>query len=73
MNHQAIQFKLAEMATEEASRLLCLKAAADKDAGRDYATSAAMAKSYSSATARKCASEAIQVHGGNGYVQEYHV
>ncbi len=74
MNHQAIQFKLAEMATEvEASRLLCLKAASDKDNGRDYSTSAAMAKSYSSAAAMMCASQAIQVHGGNGYVKEYHV
>ena len=74
MNHQAIQFKLAEMATEvEASRLLCLKAASDKDHGRDYVSSAAMAKSYSSRTAMHCASEAIQVHGGNGYVKEYHV
>jgi hypothetical protein len=74
MNHQAIQFKLAEMATEvEASRLLCLKAANDKDQGRDYVSSAAMAKSYSSRTAMFCASESIQVHGGNGYVREYHV
>ena len=74
MNHQAIQFKLAEMATEvEASRLLCLKAAHDKDQGRDYVSSAAMAKSYASRTAMMCASEAIQVHGGNGYVREYHV
>ncbi len=74
MNHQAIQFKLADMATEvEAARLLCMKAARDKDQGRDYVSSAAMAKSYASATAMKCASEAIQVHGGNGYVKEYHV
>ena len=74
MNHQAIQFKLAEMATEvEASRLLCFKAANDKDQGHDYVSSAAMAKSYASKTAMMCASEAIQVYGGNGYVKEYHV
>ena len=74
INHQAIQFKLAEMATEvEASRLLTLKAAIDKDEGRDYARSAAMAKLYASKTAMFCADEAIQIHGGNGYVKDYHV
>ena len=74
MNHQAIQFKLAEMATEiSAARLLCMKAAAEKDAHRDYAEAAAMAKLYASTIAMKCADEAIQVHGGNGYVKEYHV
>ena len=74
MNHQAIQFKLADMATEiEASRLLVYKSAALKDAGEDYTSAAAMAKLYASKTAMKVASESIQVHGGNGYVKEYHV
>ena len=74
MHHQAIQFKLANMATEiEAARLLCLKAARDKDQGKDYTVSSAMAKYYSSKIAMKVASEAIQVHGGNGYVKDYHV
>ena len=73
-NHQAIQFKLANMATEiEAARLLTLKAAYLKDAGEDYVQAAAMAKLYASKTAMFCASEAIQIHGGNGYVREYHV
>ena len=73
-NHQAIQFKLAEMATEiEAARWLTYKAAVEKDQGLDYTTSAAMAKLYASRTAMKCADEAIQIHGGNGYVKEYHV
>jgi alkylation response protein AidB-like acyl-CoA dehydrogenase len=74
MNHQAIQFKLADMATEiEASRLLCLKAAWEKDHHLDYAMSGSIAKLYASKTAMAVASEAIQVHGGNGYVKEYHV
>jgi len=74
MHHQAIQFKLADMATEiEASRLLCLKAAREKDLGMDYTLSGSMAKLYASRTAMHVASEAIQVHGGNGYVKEYHV
>lgn len=74
INHQAIQFKLAEMATRiKAARLLVYKAACDKDAGRDYVESAAMAKLYASETAMYCADEAIQIHGGNGYVREYHV
>ncbi|MDX2285529.1 MAG: acyl-CoA dehydrogenase [Bacteroidia bacterium] len=73
-NHQAIQFKLADMATEiDAARLLTLKAAYEKDQGLDYVASAAMAKLYASKTAMHCASEAIQIHGGNGYVREYHV
>jgi alkylation response protein AidB-like acyl-CoA dehydrogenase len=72
--HQAIQFKLADMATEiEAARLLCFKAAAEKDAGLDYVKSAAMAKVFSSEVAMKTAIEAVQVHGGYGYVKEYHV
>ena len=74
MNHQAIQFKLANMATEiEAARWLVYKAAVEKDLGIDYVGSAAMAKLYASKTAMYCADEAIQIHGGNGYVREYHV
>lgn len=74
MNHQAIQFKLANMATEiEAARLLCLKAARDKDNHEDYSTSSAMAKYYASKVANYVANEAVQIHGGNGYVKEYHV
>ena len=72
--HQAISFKLADMATEiEASRMLCLKAAWLKDMGQDYSLASAIAKAFSSKTAMKVASEAIQVHGGYGYVKEYHV
>ncbi|MCB9231412.1 MAG: acyl-CoA dehydrogenase [Bacteroidia bacterium] len=74
MNHQAIQFKLADMNTEwEAARMLTLKAAWLKDQGLDYSTQSAMAKLYASKTAMKVTSEAVQIHGGNGYVQEYHV
>ncbi|TVR78942.1 MAG: acyl-CoA dehydrogenase [Chitinophagaceae bacterium] len=73
-NHQAIQFKLADMATEvEISRLLCLKAAWLKDNGEDYTTASAMAKVFASETAMKVSTEAVQVHGGYGYVKEYHV
>jgi len=72
--HQAIQFKLADMATNiEAARLLCLQAAADKDAGRDYVKSAAMAKVFASKVAMETTIEAVQVHGGYGFVKEYHV
>lgn len=74
MNHQAIQFKLADMATRvEASRLLCLRAAWDKDQGNDYTLSSSMAKVFSSETAMWTAVEAVQVHGGYGFVKEYHV
>jgi alkylation response protein AidB-like acyl-CoA dehydrogenase len=74
MNHQAIQFKLADMATEiDAARLLCLKAAWEKDQHLDYTMSGSIAKLYASRTAMMVASEAIQIHGGNGYVKEYHV
>jgi alkylation response protein AidB-like acyl-CoA dehydrogenase len=74
INHQAIQFKLADMATRtEAARLLVYKAALDKDAGRDYTTSSAMAKVFASETAMWAATEAVQIHGGYGYVKEYHV
>ncbi|MFN5914830.1 MAG: acyl-CoA dehydrogenase [Chitinophagaceae bacterium] len=73
-HHQAIQFKLADMATRiEAARLLCYKAAWEKDQGLDYSTSAAMAKVYASETAMWVATQAVQVHGGYGYVKEYHV
>ncbi|HIA35180.1 MAG TPA: acyl-CoA dehydrogenase [Flavobacteriales bacterium] len=72
--HQAIAFKLADMATEiEASRLLCLKAAWLKDNNQDYILAGAMAKCFASKVAMQVASEAIQVHGGYGYVKEYHV
>ncbi len=74
MHHQAIQFKLADMATRiEAARLLCLKAAFEKDNGMDYALSSSMAKVFASETAMWASVEAVQVHGGYGYVKEYHV
>ena len=73
-NHQIIQFKLADMATRiEASRLLCLKAAREKDLGQDYAISSSMAKVFASETAMWTTTEAVQIHGGYGYVKEYHV
>ena len=72
--HQAIQFKLADMATKvEAARLLCLKAAWEKDNGEDYVLSGSMAKLFSSQIAQEVTTEAVQVHGGYGYVREYHV
>lgn len=72
--HQAISFKLAEMATEiEAARMMCLRAAWEKDQGLDFAQSAAMAKLYASEVAMKTTVEAVQIHGGYGYVKEYHV
>lgn len=71
---QAIQFKLADMATEiEAARMLVYKAAWLKDQGKPYGQAAAMAKLYASKVAMAVTSEAIQVHGGYGYVKEYHV
>lgn len=74
MHHQAIQFKLADMATRvESSRLLCLKAAWEKDNGHDYTLSSSMAKVFASETAMWAATEAVQIHGGYGYVKEYHV
>lgn len=74
MNHQAIQFKLADMATEiEAARLLCLKAAWLKDQGEDYVLASSMAKLFASEVAMKTTVEAVQVHGGYGFVKEYHV
>lgn len=72
--HQAIQFKLADMATQiEAARLLVLKAAWLKDQGQDYSFASAMAKLYASEVAMQVTVEAVQVHGGYGYVKEYHV
>ena len=74
MNHQIIQFKLADMATKiEAARLLCLKAAWEKDNQLDYTLSSSMAKVFSSETAMWTATEAVQIHGGYGFVKEYHV
>jgi alkylation response protein AidB-like acyl-CoA dehydrogenase len=72
--HQAIQFKLADMATEiEAARLLCLRAAWLKDNHMDYGTASAMAKVYASRVAMWVTTEAVQIHGGYGFVKEYHV
>ena len=72
--HQAIAFKLADMATEiDASRLLCLRAAWLKDNGMNYDREGAMAKVFASETAMKTTTEAVQVHGGYGFVKEYHV
>jgi alkylation response protein AidB-like acyl-CoA dehydrogenase len=74
MNHQAIQFKLADMATRvEAARLLCLRSAWEKDNGIDYTLSSSMAKVFASEAAMWVSTEAVQVHGGYGYVKEYHV
>ncbi len=73
-NHQIIQFKLADMATRiEAARLLCLKAAWEKDNKIDYTLSSSMAKVFASETAMWTATEAVQIHGGYGFVKEYHV
>ena len=72
--HQAIAFKLADMATEiDAARLLCLKAAWLKDNGLNYDKEGAMAKVFASETAMKSSTEAVQIHGGYGFVKEYHV
>jgi alkylation response protein AidB-like acyl-CoA dehydrogenase len=74
MQHQIIQFKLADMATRiEASRLLCLRSAWEKDNNIDFALSSSMAKVYASETAMWVTTEAVQVHGGYGFVKEYHV
>lgn len=72
--HQAIAFKLADMATEiEAARLLCLKAACLKDQGKNFDKESAMAKVFASRVAMETTVEAVQVHGGYGFVKEYHV
>ncbi|NNL91027.1 MAG: acyl-CoA dehydrogenase [Saprospiraceae bacterium] len=73
-NHQAIAFKLADMAMKiEATRMMVYRAAWMKDTGRDYAQAAAMAKLFASEAAMEITIEAIQIHGGYGYVKEYHV
>ena len=73
-NHQGIAFKLADMATRiEAARFLCLKAAWLKDQHLPYGTASAMAKLYAAETAMFVTTEAVQIHGGYGYVKEYHV
>ncbi len=73
-NHQVIAFKLADMAVNiEAARHLCMKAAWDKDHDNNYDTSSAMAKLFASQVAMDTTIEAVQIHGGNGYVKEYHV
>ena len=72
--HQAIQFKIADMATHiEAARLLCINAALKRDTGENYAIEASMAKLFASEVAMNSAIEAVQIHGGYGYVKEYHV
>ena len=72
--HQAIQFKLADMATEiEAARMLCFKAAWLKDQGLPYAKASSMAKLFASDVAMRTTVEAVQIHGGYGFVKEYHV
>lgn len=72
--HQAIAFKLADMATQiMAAKMLVLKAASEKDEGKDISQSGAMAKLFASQTAMDTTIEAVQIHGGNGYVSEYHV
>ena len=74
INHQAIAFKLADMAVNiTAARMLCMKAASEKDNGEDISISGAMAKLFASQTAMDTTVEAVQIHGGNGYVSEYHV
>jgi alkylation response protein AidB-like acyl-CoA dehydrogenase len=74
MNHQAVAFKLADMATAiEGARLLCLKAAWTKDQKQDYTLSASMAKLYASEIAQWITNDAVQIHGGYGYVKEFHV
>lgn len=74
INHQAVAFKLADMAVNiTAARMLCMKAAAEKDNGEDISISGAMAKLFASQTAMDTTIEAVQIHGGNGYVSEYHV
>lgn len=73
-NHQVIQFKLADMATQiDAARMLCLKAASLKDQHKDYAMAGAMAKLFASRIAMEITVEAVQIHGGYGYVKEFHV
>jgi alkylation response protein AidB-like acyl-CoA dehydrogenase len=73
-DHQAVQFRLADMATQiEVARQMTLHAASMKDAGVPCLKEAAMAKLFASEMAEKVCSDAIQIHGGYGYVKEYHV
>jgi alkylation response protein AidB-like acyl-CoA dehydrogenase len=73
-NHQAIAFKLADMHTDiEAARMMVMRAAWDKDQGNNYDMSSAMAKLYASKIAMEHTVEAVQIHGGNGFVKDYHV
>jgi alkylation response protein AidB-like acyl-CoA dehydrogenase len=72
--HQGIAFKLADMATQvHAARLMCMNAASLKDQGEEYTQAASMAKLYASEIAQSVTTEAVQIHGGYGYVREYHV
>ncbi|MBS1486238.1 MAG: acyl-CoA dehydrogenase [Bacteroidetes bacterium] len=72
--HQAIQFKLADMATKiNAARLLIWQAAHLKDQKKDFVKAAAMAKLFASQIAQEVTTEAVQIHGGYGYVKEFHV
>jgi len=72
--HQAIAFKLADMITEiEAARFLCFKAAWDKDQNKNHDLSSSIAKLYAADACMKITTEAVQVHGGYGFVKEYHV
>jgi alkylation response protein AidB-like acyl-CoA dehydrogenase len=72
--HQMVQWMLADMATAiEAARLLTLRAAALKDAGRPYATASSMAKLFAAEMAMKVTTDAVQIHGGYGYIREYQV
>ena len=74
MHHQSIQFKLADMATQiEAARNMCLKAAWLKDQHHEYALASSMAKLYASKIAMEITIEAVQIHGGYGFVKEFHV
>ncbi|KUY31645.1 acyl-CoA dehydrogenase [Elizabethkingia ursingii] len=74
INHQAVAFKLVDMHVNiTAARMLCFKAAVEKDAGKDISESGAMAKLFASKTAMDTTIEAVQIHGGYGYVKEYHV
>lgn len=74
IEHQVIAFKLADMAVKiENARNLCLKAAWLKDEGKPYGVESAMAKQYAADVAMEITTEAVQIHGGYGYVREYHV
>jgi alkylation response protein AidB-like acyl-CoA dehydrogenase len=73
-NHQSVAFKLSDMAVKiENARNLCLKAAWLKDQGQPYGVASAMAKQYAADIAMEVTTEAVQIHGGYGYVKEYHV